>query len=103
MIYPVRILILIIIFLSFCKQDHTQKLAPKAIKGVLDLTQWDFEKDGTINLDGEWEFYWEEFMPPNLRPMQWQKEGYPADGEKNTERNFLEGGLCSLGVEQILY
>ncbi len=22
---------------------------------------WDFATDGTINLDGEWEFYWKEF------------------------------------------
>ena len=40
---------------------------PKAIKGVLDLRDWDFDPskssgtDGVINLDGEWEFYWKEF------------------------------------------
>ena len=30
---------------------------------------WDFEKDGTINLDGEWEFYWKEFVPPTDSPI----------------------------------
>lgn len=30
---------------------------------------WDFEKDGSIDLDGEWEFYWKEFVPPNSLPM----------------------------------
>ena len=40
---------------------------PKAVKGVLDLRDWDFDPskssgtDGVINLDGEWEFYWKEF------------------------------------------
>ena len=38
-----------------------RKIPPKAVKGVLDLRDWDFERDGNINLDGEWEFYWEEF------------------------------------------
>jgi signal transduction histidine kinase len=43
------------------------KTPPKAVKGVLDLRDWDFDPstgsgtDGTINLDGEWEFYWKEF------------------------------------------
>jgi two-component system sensor histidine kinase ChiS len=65
-------LILIIIFL-FCLgncTDLNKKKPPKAVKGVLDLTQWNFEKDGTINLDGEWEFYWKEFVPPDSLPME---------------------------------
>ncbi len=33
-----------------------------AEKGVLDLTAWDFEKDGIVKLDGEWEFYWEQLL-----------------------------------------
>ena len=31
----------------------------KAQKGILDLRNWDFAKNGPIKLDGEWEFYWE--------------------------------------------
>ena len=27
---------------------------------------WDFTTDGIINLDGEWEFYWGEFLEPRL-------------------------------------
>lgn len=30
---------------------------PYAEKGIIDLHGWNFEKDGSINLDGEWEFY----------------------------------------------
>ncbi|MFC1617256.1 response regulator [Candidatus Margulisiibacteriota bacterium] len=37
---------------------------PKTVKGVLDLRDWDFEKDGIVNLDGEWEFYWKEKLGP---------------------------------------
>ena len=32
--------------------------APQAIKGEIDLTDWDFQKDGPISLKGEWFFYW---------------------------------------------
>ena len=42
------------------------KTPPKAVKGILDLRDWEFESpiagDGIVNLDGEWEFYWKEFL-----------------------------------------
>jgi hypothetical protein len=50
------------VFLQNC--TPTSKVPPKAVKGVLDLFDWDFDPstgsgtDEIINLDGEWEFYW---------------------------------------------
>ncbi|MBD2846377.1 response regulator [Paenibacillus sp. IB182496] len=32
---------------------------PAAVAGELDLSQWDFASSGTVQLQGEWEFYWE--------------------------------------------
>ncbi|MBM2815064.1 MAG: adenylate/guanylate cyclase [Ignavibacteria bacterium] len=43
-----------------CENNH--KKLPVAKNGVLDLRNWDFEKDGIVRLDGEWEFYWHEFL-----------------------------------------
>lgn len=40
--------------------------SPRAEKGVLDLTNWDFKKNGKTNVDGEWEFYWQEFKNPQI-------------------------------------
>lgn len=31
---------------------------PKAVQGVMDLSDWDFNSSGSLNLNGEWEFYW---------------------------------------------
>ncbi len=59
-----RILILIPIILFFINScnflhfDFTHSTV-QAHKGILDLRQWDFEKNGPVKLDGEWEFYWE--------------------------------------------
>ena len=36
--------------------------APNAVGGVLDLSGWNFEKDGTVPLDGEWDFYWSKLL-----------------------------------------
>ncbi|MBN1531315.1 MAG: PAS domain S-box protein [Spirochaetes bacterium] len=32
--------------------------APQAVRGVLDLRQWDFRTDGAVPLAGRWEFHW---------------------------------------------
>lgn len=37
---------------------------PRAVDGVLDLSAWNFERDGTVGLDGEWEFYWGQLLEP---------------------------------------
>lgn len=42
---------------------HNNHINMPAVKnGILDLTGWDIEKDGAVALDGEWEFYWQEFL-----------------------------------------
>ena len=38
------------------------KEAPISIDGVLDLRDWNFEEDGTIELKGSWDFYWQHFL-----------------------------------------
>ncbi len=43
---------------------YATKQPPKAIAGVLDLRDWDFEQDGRVNLDGEWAFYWQQLLTP---------------------------------------
>lgn len=42
--------------------------APQAVGGELDLTSWNFQRDGIVTLDGEWQFYGNAFIPPDPRP-----------------------------------
>ncbi len=62
--FKLFLLLLCFFFIGDCSE---RKIPPKAVKGVLDLRGWDFDPstgsgtDGVINLDGEWEFYWEEY------------------------------------------
>ncbi len=46
--------------LSSCTQSYSGKIPPKADKGILDLRDWDFKKDGSVKLEGSWEFYWDQ-------------------------------------------
>ncbi|MEM7030930.1 MAG: SpoIIE family protein phosphatase [Chloroflexota bacterium] len=38
---------------------------PQANQGELDLTEWNFQTQGNVALDGEWEFYWQQLLTPN--------------------------------------
>ena len=50
---------LILLFLLSCSQEKIIHF-PKAKNGTLDLTKWDFQKNQSLPLDGEWEFYFQE-------------------------------------------
>jgi signal transduction histidine kinase len=48
----------------YVRQYTNRHDMPFAVKGVLDLRTWDFKIQGVVTLDGEWEFYWNRFIPP---------------------------------------
>ncbi len=58
--------ILFIVFLAgfFCLPGCFAGLsaAPRAEKGILDLRGWDPDRDGPVELKGEWAFYWKRFL-----------------------------------------
>lgn len=56
------IISVILIWFTFNILYQQQNENQQAQKGVLDLSNWDFEKDGVVGLDGEWEFYWNQLL-----------------------------------------
>jgi signal transduction histidine kinase len=63
------IAIIIVLCISTFMLTHnltpvTGKDKPLAVEGVLDLSGWNWEQDGMVNLDGQWEFYWQELLTP---------------------------------------
>ncbi len=38
---------------------------PHAEEGTLDLSDWDFVRDGSIHISGEFEFYWNQLLSPD--------------------------------------
>ena len=60
-IFIISFIACIYIIFSFASFNKNINQAP--IKnGVLDLSNWDFHKAGTIELTGEWKFYWNELV-----------------------------------------
>ena len=57
--------LLFLIFLGLpAGSCQIQKGSPTAVAGFLDLSSWSFEDDGSIDLNGEWEFYWNVLLQP---------------------------------------
>ena len=52
----------LLVFCSSCNITNTYR--PVVSNGYLDLSSWDFNKDGIINLNGKWEFYWNKLYTP---------------------------------------
>lgn len=52
--------VLLMVIFNTLSKPHTRQLQAK--NGYLDLSSWDFEKDGVVSLDGEWEFYWNQLL-----------------------------------------
>jgi hypothetical protein len=62
-----RIFAIVLLVLLTCKNlddNWTEKIPPQAIQGVLVLRNWDINRDRPVELKGEWEFYWKEFVDP---------------------------------------
>jgi two-component system, cell cycle sensor histidine kinase and response regulator CckA len=52
-------------FFNCAKSLISNKTAPRAENGVLDLSAWSLKNDGPVALDGKWEFYWNTHLKPD--------------------------------------
>jgi two-component system sensor histidine kinase ChiS len=52
---------LVALLLSGCR-THRERAPPRAVHGVVDLREWDFARDGSVPLEGEWSLFWAELV-----------------------------------------
>ncbi len=55
----VRLTLLLTLFLPLLSVAADPE-PPRAREGLIDLTNWSFDRDGGVDLRGQWEFYWGE-------------------------------------------
>lgn len=50
---------------------------PTAVDGVLDLRNWNFDTDGSVKLEGEWDLYWQKLLTIDdlIQPSVLEKSG----------------------------
>ena len=66
---PIMFMVIAVSFFSACISKTVVQPFPKAQKGVMDLSHWDFKENGSVQLKGEWEFYWKKFITPDVFQM----------------------------------
>lgn len=87
----VNLIVIFLIIFGLCSCSTEKKIAPKAEKGYLDLSTWDFSKDGNVKLNGQWEVYWGELLTPDDIRKKNQKPDYlniPAAVGSKTASGF---------------
>jgi signal transduction histidine kinase/class 3 adenylate cyclase/CheY-like chemotaxis protein len=50
-----------LIFMTSCTEERKREV-PKVKNGVIDLRDWDFATDGSVELSGDWAFWWKTFV-----------------------------------------
>jgi len=102
------LLLIILFFIAILASIVKTNLgyAPKADNGVLELSGWDFEKQGTVMLSGKWALYWEKLAgqgggaAPDIYagvPDVWNN--YEVGGEKLPAYGFATYSLRVEGVQ----
>jgi len=95
-----NIILFCLVLIVGCQLGASRKKLVPAKNGVLDLRNWNFEKDGVVNLDGEWAFYWKQLLRPKdfidtlpvaetdfiTVPGNWN--GHEVNGEKLNGNGF---------------
>lgn len=86
---------------------------PMANDGVLDLRDWSFDRDGTVRLNGGWDFRWERLLTAEDKdemnaaqperfakvPGVWTRYGWPGKGYATYRLKVLtQGDTGSLGL-----
>ena len=79
-IVTLLIIVTILLLMIYFQQKATVAEQPVAKNGYLDLSNWNFDKNGNIKLDGEWEFYWGKLLTPDDFAIKKQKSTISPDG-----------------------
>ncbi|MFW5488506.1 MAG: ATP-binding protein [Desulfovibrio sp.] len=61
----VVLLCVFVVGIAGCVPQHEKLLPPRAVQGELDLSGWDFQRDGPAALSGEWAFSWQDAGNPS--------------------------------------
>lgn len=91
-----------LLFIGSRERSASHAEPPLAVQGVLDLTEWDFEQHGVVDLKGEWAFYWGQ-----LATFEDFVNGTHVDGQyvqvPNVWTNYKENGKNYPGMGYATY
>lgn len=102
-----NIIIFFLVTILFFSCSPIEKKNP-AEKGYIDLSNWDFDKQGNVDLRGEWEFYWNnfyssnDFKNQNIKPTHYVKMPSLWNKIQIDSFNIVSDGYATLRLNVIL-
>ena len=67
--------VLLLIALSWGEICFSKIDSPYAVNGAINLSAWNFETQGAVPLNGEWEFFWQSLRSPD----DFERDAYAAN------------------------
>lgn len=64
MVFIISLVSILVLLFSLPDRKQTKADAYRAVNGRMELAGWNMNEVDIINLDGEWEFYWEQLLTP---------------------------------------
>lgn len=55
---------------EYCQASTEGQNVPAAQDGILDISNWDFAKQGMVKLTGDWSFFWQQLLYPEQISVQ---------------------------------
>ncbi len=71
-----RAVLIMLLVTTSCSMGYSNRDRPVAVKGAMDLRDWDFSRDGPVHLSGEWIFVWNRLLHPHEVTARGQQEEY---------------------------
>lgn len=90
-------LIITVGIMTFLDEERIANL--KAHKGILNLNQWSFEKQGIVNLDGQWEIYDNKLLEPKELSGEKPDGYFNIPGSLKQELNGRTTGYMTLRLK----
>lgn len=86
------VILLLTLLTTACTPQFSSKEQPFAVNGIIDLKDWDFEKDGTVKLEGEWKYVWMQsdpaFAEPDYNDSDWDTFTVPSFWNKRMNSKY---------------
>lgn len=101
----ISIIFLIIIHSFSSTTEHSGN--PTAVNGTLNLTDWDFDQNGIVRLDGNWNIYWGKLLKPqDFSTNKTKIEQFSVPGIWNNKimngKTVSENGCMTLRLNVLL-
>lgn len=107
-IFSSTIILLPVFILLYALFNQAQApVTPKADRGRIDLSSWDFEEKGPVALNGKWEFYWSRFsdstgFPPAQTPVAYASVPGIWNNEKQNGHPLPAEGYATYALHVVL-